>query len=102
MAWTISLTTETGEEKAAVIDRDNLLPQLLQTPDDPDSTVLKYIDRYGNTIFNRLQMPPFLREWSTIRRNAQHVESRQLLDSIEALGRRCAREVHLYLKFIGD
>lgn len=64
--------------------------------------MLACIDLYGDTVFNRLQIPRFLSELEQIASNAQTVEDRTLLSQIEALARRCAAEVHTYLKFIGD
>ncbi len=64
--------------------------------------MLASIDSYGDTIFNRMQMPRFLSEWSEISANAQSSEERELMLKIEALARRVQNEVHLYLKFIGD
>jgi hypothetical protein len=64
--------------------------------------MLSSIDPYGNTVFNRLQIERFLEEWATVSVKARSSEERSLLAAIEKMAFRCQREVHLYLKFIGD
>lgn len=64
--------------------------------------MLSGIHLYGDTVFNRLQIPRFLSELNKIASSTQTNEARKLLSDIGALARRCADNVHLYLKFIGD
>jgi hypothetical protein len=75
-----------------VIDLRNLLPGLL--PSDEEA--------YGNTIFNRLQIPRFLSELASIASKTQADNERKLLSDIRMLAERCAEDLHKYLKFIGD
>jgi hypothetical protein len=99
----IQLQDEFGGRIESIIDPKNLLPKML--PSDEQNIaypMLAGIDLYGDTVFNRLQIPRFLSELEQIASNAQTVEDRTLLSQIEALARRCAAEVHMYLKFIGD
>ena len=64
--------------------------------------MLASIDLYGDTTFNRVQMPRFLAEWSIIGTKAQSPDESALVVEIANMARRCADEVHVYLKFIGD
>jgi hypothetical protein len=98
----IQLQNENGGEIASVIDPKNLLPRMLATADDDRHPILSSIDLYGDTTFNRLQMPRFLAEWSKISLLACTSDEQVLLTEIESLARRCMEEVHHYLKFIGD
>lgn len=102
MGLGIELQDEWGGRLETVIDPKNVLGRLLPQSDDPLRPMLASIDSYGDTIFNRMQMPRFLSEWSEISANAQSSEERELMLKIEALARRVQNEVHLYLKFIGD
>jgi hypothetical protein len=43
-----------------------------------------------------------LPEWTEISRNIQTPEQQALVSNLEALAKRCAEDVHTYLKFIGD
>jgi hypothetical protein len=101
MGLDIELHDERGERLRSVGDPQNLLPRLL--PDDAEAyPMLASIDLYGDTVFNRIQMGRFLREWETVSAKAQSDDERTLVGMIESMGARCRDEVHLYLKFIGD
>src|SRR5271170_479231 len=102
MGLTIELQDEFGAARHSLIDPQNWLKELLPHGDDESHPMLASIDLYGNTVFNRPQMPLFLSEWAKVSAKAQTSEQRELLDEIETLARRCRDEVHLYLKFIGD
>ena len=101
MGLGIELQDECGATLESVTDPKNLLSRLLPSNDDAHPT-LASIDPYGDTVFNRLQMARFLREWAVISTKALTSEERGLLAAIEKMALRCRDEVHLYLKFIGD
>ncbi len=101
MGIDIILENEQAQVIGQVDDPRNLLGGLLPGRDD-SYHCLRFIDPYGNTIFNRLQMERFLEEWQQIKQNARSQEERQLLDDVEKLARRCASEPHFYLRFRGD
>ena len=102
MGLGIELQDECGGKIDGVYDPKDLLGPLLTDLDDKSHPMLSCIDPYGDTTFNHLQMRWFLPEWAEISRNVQTPEQQALVASIEALGRRCAENVHTYLKFIGD
>jgi hypothetical protein len=56
------LETERAEPLAEVLDQHNHLAWLLSFPDDERTICLTYIDPYGDTIFNGLQLPILLAE----------------------------------------
>ncbi len=102
MGLGIELQDEWGGQLDKVADPKNFLGRLLPQNNDPLYRMLAAIDSYGDTVFNRMQMPRFLTEWSAISAKAQSREERELVEKIEAFARRVEDEVHLYLKFIGD
>jgi hypothetical protein len=102
MGLTIVVETETGEILQRLEDRGNILHRLLPSPEDPRYSCLGTIDWYGDTIFNYLQMPLFLDEWTRIAVNAAEPFESGLMEAIETMARRVATERHLYLKFYGD
>jgi hypothetical protein len=72
MGLEIQRQDEFGVRFGGVIDPQNLLPGLL--PSDEESTaypMLSGIDLYGDTIFNRLQIPRFLSELADVASTAQ-------------------------------
>jgi hypothetical protein len=63
---------------------------------------LPYIDRYGDTVFNRPQMEPFLRELDRLMVSCSDLEVRRLLGEVKRLAAACQNGVHLYLRFVGE
>jgi hypothetical protein len=101
LAIEVALQNERGEVLVIVHDSKNLMPRLLERS-LADEPFLSQIDWYGDTVFNRIQMPRFLSAWHALAQHAETTEEAKLVDEIKALAERCEGEVHLYLKFIGD
>ncbi len=100
----IRITLEGGQGRPVgkVEGRTFLLDKLLPTFDDSQSQCLRFIDAYGDTVFNRLQMDQFLREWEGVAGKATTDEEKALADQVRQLAEMCRSEPHLYLKFYGD
>ncbi len=98
----VALETETGEILEQVSDSKDILEQVLPPHDDKSFYCLRFVDPYGDTVFNQLQMELLLAELRRIRETIQNQEQRAFLDQIEALANRCKVGKHLYLKFYGD
>jgi hypothetical protein len=101
MGFDINLEKEHGEVLAILEDPKNTLHRVLERC-QADEPRLAEIDWYGDTTFNRLQMPRFLAEWEIVAQHGKTPEEARLIDEVKALAERCANGVHLYLKFIGD
>ena len=102
MGIDVQLTDEHGNIEAEVLDPMNRLTHLLAEFGDPSSHCLQYIDPFGDTIFNRLQMDRLLQEWALIEESALDAEDKVQLTDIKALAVRCSDSVHMYMKFVGD
>jgi hypothetical protein len=76
---------------------DRLLPL-----DDASYRCLGVVDPYGDTVFNRLQMPFLLDDLARLDLSSANDAERRGLLRLEALARRCGEGTHLYLRFIGD
>lgn len=102
MPLTCKLETEAGQVLGQVNDGDDLLHELLPKPSDEDFHCLRFVDWYGDTVFNRAQAERVLVELDLLQRGAKTEAAKQLLGRIEELARQCRDGVHLYLKFYGD
>ena len=102
MGIMILLTTERGEILEDARDPTNHLHRVLPGDGESGYLLLHFIDWYGDTIFNRLQMPQFMVEWAKLERVAQAEGAGDLHSKVASMAERCAAEVHLYLKFQGD
>jgi len=102
MGLRIYLEGERGEKIASVNDPHHLLRKLIKEGDVSNMCCLRFIDPYGNTTFNRLQIPQFLMELEILHRFIKGTEQSALISKIEEFAHRCAQEPHLYLKIYGD
>jgi hypothetical protein len=100
MGLAVALQNESGEALETISDDNDFLHSLL--PPQGSSYMLGAVDWYGDTVFNRLQMKQFLAEWELVQNKASSPEQRSLVAEIKKLAVRCHKEVHLYLKFVGD
>ena len=98
----ILLTTERGEILDRIGDQKDHLHRIVPSSEDTAYVLVNFIDWYGDTTFNRLQMPRFLAEWARLRDAATADGAADLHAKIEAMAKRCAEDVHLYLKLEGD
>jgi hypothetical protein len=64
--------------------------------------MLQYIDEYGDTIFNGLQMREFLEEWDRLTQTLTNPDQRKIVLDIRQLAEKCQRRPQTYLRFIGD
>jgi hypothetical protein len=101
MGFDINLESERGEVLATVTDPQNLLHRLLERAISIEP-LLAEIDWYGDTVFNRLQVPRFLSHWQTLANQSQSPDELRLVEDVKELAVRCEGSVHLYLRFIGD
>jgi hypothetical protein len=62
----------------------------------PKTPLLKYIDPYGKTVFNQLQMEDFLAEWEFAKAFAQTDEERANWYTIRELAFECKNSVHTF------
>ena len=102
MAVDCRLEDESGKEIDVVRDPTGVLNRLIPAADDGRFQCWRFIDEYGDTVFNHLQMGQFLNELELLRADASQPGAEEVLGQLERLARRCQLEVHLYLKFYGD
>jgi hypothetical protein len=69
--------------------------------DDPSYPYLGFIDLYGETVFNRVQLTQFLKEWKRWSATAHTDEQKLLVKRIEELAVRSQRTA-VNLRFSGD
>ena len=65
------------------------------------TTCLRFIDPYGETIFNRGQCGVLRDEWSALAADAPE-DAQSWVNDVARLIERCATDMHLYVRFSGD
>ncbi|MEO8275760.1 MAG: hypothetical protein ABI639_06040 [Thermoanaerobaculia bacterium] len=103
MPLTIRVETENGQVLRELVDVGNAFADLLSKAEEDGMPLLlaKYIDPYADTTFNSWQIGDFrtdMRALSLITTGAKA----EALSAIDALAQSCAKDPHLYLKFVGD
>ena len=92
---------ERGDVRDCVLDERGLM-KILVIAAKEDSICLRFVDPYGNTVFNQMQIPVFLKEVNEIDANVLSQEVIEYRDEITELVLRAVGKVHTYLKFYGD
>lgn len=97
MAWTVVLEDE-SREILSRLDQEFASSYLTNTPPEGDFKLLKYLDPYGDTVFNNLQMNDLIEDLRVL----QGKEVNDLVEEVVTLTKECKAESHTYLVFYGD
>ena len=95
----VVLCDESGNSIGDGIDVE---PSVFVAAVDDRFCCLRFVDPYGDAVFNRLQLPLLSDELRLLKTLCQDEKSRIQIEQIERLVHRCRQEIHTYLKFIGD
>jgi len=98
-AW----VNERHEIKQEVFDRDFVLTGLTNGWFDLTNTVcLRFIDPWGDTVFNQSQIPVLLSELKAELTRQDDQRASEYLKSVIQLVELAVDQTHTYIKFIGD
>lgn len=95
MGLRVVLQDEGGKELAR-LSKTFFIPGNI---DISDHTLLKYIDPYGDTTFNRLQLNDLLQDMGHLK---ERFYDRPLINELIGLIKKCLSDPHTYIKFYGD
>ena len=102
MGIDVRIEDEQGRELATVLDPQNLVSQLLPSRQDSARVCLRFVDPYGDTTFNQLQLPDLIADL----RHAVSQSSKEAVrlhgEALIQLVRWTEGKVHTYVKFVGD
>ena len=101
MGINVYLRSESGETLDSCLDPLGLVPKLLRHFDLSGTVCLRFVDPYGDTVFNYLQAPVLLGELAGIRPRLDD-RTRALIDALIPMAERVESGSHLYLHFVGD
>ena len=93
---------EKGNVLERVIDERDLVEQIVAAGGGGASTCLRFIDPYGDTVFNSIQIPVFIAEVRAIPDASLSIEAKRHREKIIALAEKTQSRGHTYLKFYGD
>jgi len=101
VGFTVTLITEFGDVLEE-IDEPGGLFDLLPDHSDESSQCLRFVDAYGDTVFNTLPIPTFLRELAQVEARTSNETMHRFIADLRRMAEQCQNHSHLYLKFIGD
>jgi len=93
---------ERGKSLGTVTDEKNLFARLLVNSKLDGTVCLRFIDRYGDTVFNQLQIPSLIGEIEHLFASVKDYPTQQQIEAILTLAGKSRGETHTYLKFYGD
>jgi hypothetical protein len=98
MGWTIILEDEEGQA-IQILPKELDYNELADITCD-DFILLKYIDFYGDTTFNALQLDDLMADLKNLKTIL--VNQKDIIQQIIDLAKKSQDQVHTYIKFYGD
>ncbi len=96
------IQSEVGEKIQELFDPYDLVAELLPDFSDNSSICLRFVDPYGDTIFNQGQIPVLIKELEVAIEKCKNPKAKEHGKKVLKLSKQADRKVHTYLKFIGD
>ena len=96
------LQDERGAVIRELLDPKSLVPRLLPEHNNASTVCLRFVDRYGDTMFNQVQIPVLLEELRAAVRSCLHPEARAHGEALVSLVAAGLDHVHTYVLLIGD
>jgi hypothetical protein len=97
MSWVVKLEDDLGERGDWV-----MLHNVVPARDEKDFPFLRCIDPFGKTVFNYLQMEPFLAEWERVQDRAGDEQQKEAWEKVKQMAQACQGDRDLYLRFVGN
>lgn len=95
MGWTIVLEDENGQAMRTL--QDGFEYEVLESLDLDSFTLLKYIDFYGDTTFNTLQLDDLKTDFVKLKKVL--TDQTEIIEQIVELIKESQTKVHTYVKF---
>lgn len=97
MGWTILLEDESGIVVKSISKEYEIWD--FTNRDFAGTTLLKYLDQYGDTVFNRLQIKTLLNDLNS---TTAYSNYNDLKEEFRELHEEMISQPHLYFRFCGD
>lgn len=102
MGIDVRVETESGEVQDEVLDDNNLTEQLLPDREDGTSPCLRFVDAFGDTLFNQIQIPLVVKELEKRLRGSAKPDVKAHCEAILKVVLAAAGEEHTYVRFSGE
>lgn len=102
MGIELRIESEDGREITVLLDPQGLVQRLLPSLQDAAYPCLRFVDPYGDTIFNHLQVPHLLEDLRRAVGETRDHAARLHGEAAIRLVQEAEGRVHTYVKFYGD
>lgn len=103
MGIEVVLQDERGNSVEEIVhDPKGVIAASLPGLTDGSYCCVRFIDPYGDAVFNPRQARAMIEEWDRLRDSFLERDAEVLWENIRKLIVRCSEEPHTYLKFVGD
>jgi len=96
MSLVVKLEDDLGERSEWV-----MLHGVVPSNEERAFPLLRCVDPFGKTVFNNLQMEPFLEEWERVEDRARDESQREAWRKVREMAETCKGDRDLYLRFVG-
>ena len=93
---------ERGEQLAELLDKSSAVERFLPHFEAQDFPCLRFVDPYGDTVFNQFQIAQVISELERLSAQKHEPEVEQHLRAVLEFVRQASGTVHSYIKFYGD
>jgi hypothetical protein len=97
MSLVVKLEDDLGERSEWV-----MLHGVVPATGHADFMLLSGIDPFGKTVFNHLQMEPFLKEWDRTKDRVHDDSQKEAWQKVKEMAETCRADRDLYLRFVGN
>jgi hypothetical protein len=97
MSLVVKLEDDLGERSEWV-----MLHGVVPATSHDDFVLLSGIDPFGKTVFNHLQMEPFLKEWDRAKDRVRDDTQLEAWQKVKQMAETCRHDRDLYLRFVGN
>ena len=102
MGIDVRVESESGEVQDEVLDDNNLTEKLLPDREDGTSPCLRFVDPFGDTLFNQIQIPLVVKELEARLRASTKIEVKSHCEAILKVVSATVGEEHTYVRFSGE
>jgi len=102
MGIDVRVETESGEVQDEVLDDQNLTERLLPDREDGTSPCLRFVDPFGDTLFNQIQIPFVVTELEKRLRGPAKPDAKSHCEAILKAVKASVGEAHTYVRFSGE
>lgn len=93
---------ERGKQLAELLDENALVESFLPNFEAQDFPCLRFVDPYGDTVFNQIQIPELVSELERLSQQKHKPETQRHLEAVLEFVRQAVGQVHTYIGFYGD